>query len=166
MVVRILILIILLAVAVVIVWAQMRTWEMEKRPEQALFASGSATLPKENYSYKGSSGEYKGSWQGKEFLPDGKGVNAFRQGPGMFIEQPSFYTKYPFHYYVGEAVRDNDLQVVVLDYNQPGNPWWLRFIRDEMVATGEHTYLGKVHVRFLPNYYFTLGYFTLELPAE
>lgn len=158
MLVRILIVLILLAVAAVVVWTQMRTWEMEKRPEQALFAGGAAKEPAVG-KYKGSSGDYKGSWQGKVIQGEGKGANVFNRDGQESI-------KYPFAYSLGRGVRDKKLEVVVLDYNQPGNPWWLRFIRDEMVATGENQYLGKVHVWVLPNYYFTLGYFSLELPAQ
>jgi hypothetical protein len=147
-----------LAILAAVVWAQLRTWEMEKRPSQAIFASGSAKEPLVG-RYKGEAGEYKGSWQGKVIQGEGRGANVFTRDGQESVE-------YPFAYYIGDAVRRKNLKVVVLDYNQPGNPWWLRFIRDEMVATGDATYLGKVHVWVLPHYYFTLGYFSLDYDAN
>ncbi len=45
MFVRILLILIVVGVIAAIVWAQMRTWEMEKRPNQAIFAGGTETEP-------------------------------------------------------------------------------------------------------------------------
>jgi hypothetical protein len=133
----------------------MRTRKVETDARQAEFTKGAATLP-EIGKYAGTSGEYHGSWQGKVIYENGRGDNLFnRDGQEVMA--------YPFAYYVDRGVRDKDIDVVVIDYNQPGNPFWLRFIRDEMVATSPTTYLGKVNVWILPKTYLSLGYFALEL---
>jgi hypothetical protein len=41
-------------------------------------------------------------------------------------------------------------------------PFWLKFILDEIVETEPNKFLGKVHIRLLPQLNFTLGFFTLE----
>ncbi len=125
-------------------------------PRQAQFAAGSAQLPAIGH-YKGAAGGFMGAWRGKIFNHDGRGINLFQRKTGE--EQ-----KYPFAYYISKSLRDKKREVIVLDYNQPGNPWWLRYIRDEMVATGDTTYLGKVNVYIAPHFHLSLGYFTLELP--
>lgn len=141
-------------VVAALAWGIYRTWRSEKSSNQAVFTGGSATLPTEGF-YRGSVTGYTGSWQGKNIYDDGSGEN-------VFAEADTTATRYPFILATGTGLRDKSLAVVILDYNQPGNPWWLKFIVDEMVATGPTTYLGKVHVRIAPKLVLTLGYFTLE----
>ncbi len=135
-------------------WGMYRTWRSEKSSNQAVFTSGSATLPAEGF-YRGTVTGYTGSWQGKNFYDDGGGEN-------VFAEAARTATRYPFRLATGHGLRDKNLAVVILDYNQPSNPWWLKFIVDEIVATGPTTYLGKVHVRIAPKLVLTLGFFALE----
>lgn len=52
--------------------------------------------------------------------------------------------------------------VLKIDYAIPANPFWLRFILDEIVETEPGKLLGKVHIHLLPDLNFTLGFFTLE----
>lgn len=153
MILRIVVLVILLILLAPLVWGLLRTRKVEGDLRQTTFSSGTATLPTAG-KYAGSSGDYKGSWQGKVLYEQGRGEN-------MFNREGREELAYPFTYSVGRGVRD-DIDVIVLDYNQPGNPWWLRFIRDEMVQTKENTYLGKVHVWIFPKTYLSLGYFELK----
>lgn len=105
--------------------------------------------------YKGVAHGYSGTWQGKTIFQSKKsGINRFLYGEKL--EQ-----KYPFALSFQKALRDADKDVIVLDYNQPGNPWWLKYIVDEMVEVGPQQYLGKVHVRITSGLVFTLGYFSL-----
>ncbi len=156
MVLKIVLVVILLTIGVAFLWGLMRTYKVEKDARQALFVAGTAKLPIPG-KYAGAAGEYQGQWRGKVIHAEGRGEN-------MFAGETGEELKYPFAYYVGPAMRDKNLEVIVLDYNQPGNPWWLKFIRDEMVATSENHYLGKVHVYVLPHIYLSLGYFELTLP--
>ncbi len=132
-----------------------RTWKSERGATQAAFKAGVAEVAGLDGEYKGFVTGYTGSWQGKTLRSsDGRGINRFKEGEALT-------DKYPFAFYVAEGLRDRTQYVIRLDYNQPENPWWLRFVVDEMVQTAPDAYLGKVHLRLLPGVVFTLGYFTL-----
>jgi hypothetical protein len=119
--------------------------------KQKLFLSGRVPSPLPNGFYKGSVG-MKTSWQGKKFDAKlQKGINIIN---GREV--------YPFRTYVGKGLRDKDLDVLKIDYNIPKNPFWLRFILDEIVQTSPNHFLGKVHIKLLPGVHFTLGFFRLE----
>lgn len=146
-----------LAAFSIVAFGVLRTVKSEKSKNQAVFTSGQPlTIPAAGL-YRGSVTGYTGSWQGKFFGEEGQGSNLFQEN-GREVR------KYPFAFYQSQGLRDKNLEVIRLDYNQPGNPWWLRFIVDEIVADGPNTYLGKVHVRLMPSLVFTMGYFTLEKP--
>ena len=132
-----------------------RTYQSERSPHQALFTSGRAGLLGPGF-YQGSVAGYSGAWQGKFFNED----NA--SGANIFRENEVGVPRYPFALTPSIGLKDKGLPVIALDYNQADNPWWLKFIVDEIVATGPTSYLGKIHVRVLPQLVFTLGYFTLE----
>lgn len=118
-------------------------------PNQKLFLSGKVPNPLPSGLYKGSV-NFKTSWQGKKF----------DASKSMGINLISGKEKYPFKTYVGKGLADN-IDVLKIDYNIPQNPFWLRFILDEIVEISSGKYLGKVHINFfgLP---FSLGYFRLE----
>ena len=71
----------------------------------------------------------------------------------------------PFKTYYGNGLRDKNLNVLVLDYDIPENPFWLRYIRDEIVQVAPNQYLGKLHLRVI-GFAFTLGYFELEVNED
>jgi hypothetical protein len=135
----------------------MRTNIVESHPEQSLFIQGAASLASLDGQYIGVAHGYTGtSWQGKTiFQQKGSGINRFRYDSGLT-------EKYPFKLSLATALRDSNKEVIKLDYNQEGNPWWLTYIVDEMVETGPNEYLGKVHVRITDDIVFTLGYFSLK----
>lgn len=72
---------------------------------------------------------------------------------------------YPFIYSVSESIGFPGKKVIRLDYNQPENPFWLRFIVDEMVEEAPAKYLGVVYISLIPATPFRMGYFTLERSA-
>lgn len=153
MVTVIVVLIILVSAALFLGYG--RTYVVERQPEQAEFTKGVADLSELDGDYDGIAQGYSGSWQGKTIYKQEKsGINRFLYGEKL--EQ-----KYPFTLFTQKALRDSGKDVIVLDYNQPGNPWWLKYIVDEMVEVSPQHYLGKVHVRITPGLVFTLGYFSL-----
>lgn len=154
-----------LAVVAGVGFGIMRTMKSERSDNQAVFAAGQAVLPSPGF-YRGTVTGYKGFWQGK-FIEEGsqRGSNVFLTKNAVTELTKEESRRYPFALHLAQGLRDSEHRVVVLDYNQPENPWWLRFIVDEMVQTSPTTYLGKVHVAITPNIVFTLGYFTLEQPA-
>jgi hypothetical protein len=132
-----------------------RMWQIEHSANQKLFARGDAPNPEPAGFYKGSFSRPV-SWLGKKFdATDSSGVNVFGT-EGAKIE------KYPFKTKEGKGLRDKIVSVLKIDYNISGNPLWLRLILDEIVETEPGKYLGKIHLRIIPGYPFTLGYFTLQ----
>ncbi|MBA3678713.1 hypothetical protein H0W80_00740 [Candidatus Saccharibacteria bacterium] len=121
------------------------------RPEQAEFNKG--TVPRElpNGSYNGSATVGIGSWLGKSFDAQAKtGVNRFADSD-----------RYVFTVYPGKGLTDSR-EVIKIDYNQPTNPWWLKFVTDEIVQVAPDEYLGKIQVNVLPGLPMTYGYFRLK----
>ena len=105
--------------------------------------------------YKGTAEELgEVSWKGKKFLGEGKGINLFEYD-GVVDE------KFTFTIYEAKSLRGGH-QVLRIDYNQPGNPLWLRFIADEIVSVGEDRFLGVVYITAVPGLPFRMGYFRLE----
>ena len=60
------------------------------------------------------------------------------------------------------ALRDAPLRVIKLDYDSPENPFLIRVILDEIVEIAPDQYLGKIHLKVLPGFYSTIGYFGLK----
>jgi hypothetical protein len=131
---------------------QLKTILVERDPQQQIFVTGHLPSPLPNGFYRGSSSIVPKVWIGKTFnLEKMIGINNFNGG----IEH------YPFTFYASQSLKDKQLQVIKIDYNQPQNPWWVRFIVDEVVATDTPSgYLGKINLRFA-GLTFSVGYFTL-----
>ena len=130
-----------IAIFIIIVVGVYQTYRVEHRPQQAVFRAGSLPDPLPDGAYKGFQNISMGAdWQGKVFdRKNSSGINQFAH------EQ-----RYTFKTYAANGLRDGDKQVLRIDYNQPGNPWWLRYIVDEIVQTGPGKYQGKVHLKIIP----------------
>ncbi len=129
-----------------------RTWQVGRDPLNAAFRAGTVPSPALDGPYRGSVPGHSVSWQGKKMnAADNAGINVFADGD-----------KYPFATSVGPGLRDADVQVLKIQYDVPGNPWWLRLVLDEMVQIAPGQYLGKVNIRIVPGVPFTIGYFALE----
>jgi hypothetical protein len=151
--VKLLVLVVLLAIASGIV----RTWQEGIVADQQLFTKGRVPNPPPQGFYMGSVQGYKVSWQGKSFdAASESGINIFTDGTAL-------YEKYPFKTSVGTGVHDS-ISVLQIDYDRPENPWWLRPVLDEVVEVAPGKYLGKLNVRVIPGYPFTLQYFELTKP--
>ena len=134
----------------------LRNWQMERSPSQKIFESGKVPDPLPDGLYQGSVPGHQVSWLGKKFnQASSTGINVFQNGTTTTEE-------YPFLTLVGSGVRDIAKQVFKIDYNIHSNPFWLRFILDEIVETEPGHYLGKLHLTIVPEYPFTLGFFELK----
>lgn len=60
------------------------------------------------------------------------------------------------------ALKDAPLDVIKLDYDSAENPFLIRIILDEIVEVAPEQYLGKIHLKVLPGFYSTIGYFSLK----
>ncbi|MBI4000501.1 MAG: hypothetical protein HY348_01790 [Nitrospira defluvii] len=133
-----------------------RTLLSEGSPKQDAFVKGTFPSPLPVGLLKGSVDGLQVSWKGKK-------LNAENQtGINIFVGENGEEERYPFKTDQAKGLRDPDLDVLRIDYDLPGNPFWLRRITDEIVQVEKGTYLGKVHIRLLPGYPFTMGYFRLE----
>ncbi|MBI3495332.1 hypothetical protein HY065_01760 [Candidatus Berkelbacteria bacterium] len=145
-----LMIIIAVVIAAIVIYGSLVTKKTRRGPLQAKFVKG--TLPKNlDGSYRGEAFGLLGSWQGKAI--DAKtqtGINIFKEGK-----------RYPFKFITARGRHDN-IELMRIEYNIPGNPLWVRFIMDEMVEIGPNQYLGKIHARILPGFSVELGFFTLE----
>jgi len=133
------------------------TSRTQAAPEQQAFLRGKPATPAPEGLYAGEVPGRTLPWKGKRFEPStATGDNVFEEDSGARAQ------KYPFKTYVAKGIRDPTLEVFKIDYDIPGNPFWLRRILDEVVQVGPDEYLGKIHVRWLFGSSFALGYFKLK----
>lgn len=130
-------------------------WRVQHSSEADAFRKGTLPSPLPDGLYHGTVPGHTVSWQGKKFdASQQTGINLFKDGEGKQTE------KYPFTTSAGKGVHEDSVDVIRIDYNIGGNPFWLRLILDEIVQTSPGHYLGKLNVR-LPGYTATLGFFNL-----
>jgi hypothetical protein len=96
-------------------------------------------------------------WRGKIFEGvsenESKGVNRFKIGPFKFLR---FHCETKIN---TPLVGPSD--VYYLNYDIPGNPWYIRRIRDDIKKVGEGIFLGSANFKIRDEYGF-LVYFGLE----
>jgi hypothetical protein len=147
---------ILLLLATSVALCLFRTLQLEGSEKQQAFLKGTVPNPPLNGFYSGSVSGPKVSWLGKRFNADTEtGINMFANSVSGNKE------RFPFKTYTGKSVRGGKTDVLTIDYNLPENPFWLRFILDEIVEATPGQYLGKLHVLLIPGYPFTLAFFEL-----
>jgi len=133
------------------------TYQIEHSSNQKLFLSGKTPVSNPDGYYKGSISFSGFSWRGKMFnRTDSTGINVFDDGFGGLVQKYSFTTSF------GPGSRDKSINVLKIDYNASGNPFWLRPVLDEVVETSPNSYLGKLQFRIIPGYPFSILYFTLN----
>lgn len=145
----------LLALVALVVAGLYQTRRVERNQSHRKFQSGTLPEPLPDGFLKGNTFTGLGrDWRGKVFdRAKQTGINRFGDGQ-----------RYAFRTYPAAGLRDQDVRVLSIDYNQPGNPLWLRFIVDEIVETSPGHYLGKVHLKVIPGLPFSLTYFELSVP--
>jgi hypothetical protein len=147
-----------------------------KKQEQFVANTAPATGP-EGF-YRGAAyllGNQPVPWLGKTFESgQHHGFNVFTpKGASMLkiltplyklfrINSDGNTEAYYFKTSIGSGLKDVDTQVFKLDYDSPENPFLIRIILDEMVEVGPNEFLGKVHMKVLPGYYATIGFFGLR----
>lgn len=134
-----------------------RTLMMVRTDDQDLFLASTTPAPLPDGFYVGDAGELSGPWLGKRFdRANSRGINLFSQR-GQEREA------YPFRTSIGKGLRDGHMDVLQIDYDIDGNPFWLRPALDEMVQVQPGLLLGKLHYRLIPGYPFTITFFRLEM---
>ncbi|MDB5237074.1 MAG: uncharacterized protein JWL88_176 [Parcubacteria group bacterium] len=147
--------IILVLIAIIFAGLLIRTQQLLWTSDQSQFSSGSiANIP--DGLYAGTVVGPAVSWKGKKFdSASGTGINIFAEPNGADTQ------KYPFAFSVGRGLYD-PIQVIRVDYDLPANPLWLRPVLDEVVEVAPDEYLGKLQLRIVPHYPFTITYFRLK----
>lgn len=96
-------------------------------------------------------------WRGKSFLPHsedrGEGINR------VFMDRLRLFR---FETFIGRS-RAGDFDAVQLDYDKPGNPFFIRAIKDEIRELRPGLYLGQAYVELRGAAHLGL-YFGLEAP--
>jgi hypothetical protein len=125
------------------------SFRAERRSENQQFQAGKLPSAALDGFYKGNT-QAKTNWRGKKFDDATKtGINIFGNSE-----------RYTFAFYPAKSLHGGK-QVLKIDYNQAGNPWWLKLIVDELVEIAPGNHQGKVYVRIGP-LSFTLTYFELQ----
>lgn len=134
-----------------------RTRTAKGSSNQDDFLAGTAPTPIPDGLYAGSAEGYSGAWQGKKFdRASQTGINVFKAATGE-------REKYPFKMSVGKGISDTEEDVLQVDYDIDGNPFWLRPVLDEVVQIAPGVLLGKLQYRLIPRYPFTITFFRLEM---
>jgi hypothetical protein len=146
-----------------------RSWYIQNNDQEKVFLAGRTPNPLPDGPYHGTVPGYRVSWLGKKFnAADHSGVNLFETSghstgdtgtSGNAQKIPT--EKYRFKTSIGAGLKDTAITVVKIDYDIPENPFWLRWILDEIVETAPGVYLGKMIVRIF-GLSFALVYFTLQ----
>ena len=97
-------------------------------------------------------------WKGKQFNRINKGEG---EGINLIELWPSKQTMFHFKTAIVESLITGDHDVFSLDYDQPGNPWFIRQIRDDLKKIDDGLFLGTANFRIKNGYKFIL-YFALE----
>ncbi len=141
-------LVILGALATLIIGATLRSNAANKAANNTIFLQGTMPEPLLDGLYNGNTA-IRSNWLGKRFYADkNRGLNRFSDGE-----------RYEFATGSAKSLSSNN-KVLKLDYNQPGNPWWLKLIVDEVSQVEPGKYQGKVYIKVGPTF-FTLTYFEL-----
>lgn len=97
-------------------------------------------------------------WKGKQFEADdanhGHGIN-------LVELWPTKQTMFHFNTSIVPSLIEGDNDVFSLDYDLPGNPWFIRQIRDDLKKIDEGLFLGTANFKTRTGYRFVL-YFALE----
>ena len=142
---------------VALIGGVVRTLMMTRSEDQDLFLASTTPAPLPDGFYVGDAGTIDVPWLGKRF------DRANSSGINLLSQRGQEKEAYPFRTYIGKGLRDGHMDVLKIDYDIDGNPFWLRPALDEMVQVQPGLLLGKLHYRFIPGYPFTLTFFRLEM---
>lgn len=167
-----------IAVVAILLIGALITFLSERSPYQKMFAHGKLPNPAPQGFHPGQPHvllDKKTPWLGKSFDSQAQiGFNIFTPvGASILKIATPLYQKfsantdgntraYYFRTYTGKGKKDAKTDVFKLDYDAAENPFLIRIILDEIVEIAPQQYLGKIHVKFLPGFFVTVGYFGLR----
>ncbi len=164
-------------IAAILIIGLLVTALVERSPYQKMFVQGRVPDSLDGF-HPGAAHvllDKQTPWLGKQFDQRRQiGFNVFTPLGAQILKFASpFYRKfsvneegntraYYFKTWVGKGKKDSHLNVFKLDYDMPENPRFIRVILDEVVEIAPQQFLGKIHVKFLPGFFVTIGYFGLK----
>lgn len=166
-----------LVIVALLILGALGTLLIERSPYQKQFAQGRVPAPLPQGFHPGVAHvlfDKQTPWLGKFFDREQQlGHNIFTPLGARILKFASpFYRQfsrnedgntraYYFKTWVGKGKKDRALDVLKLDYDMPENPLFIRIILDEVVEITPQQYLGKIHVKLLPGFWISIGYFAL-----
>jgi len=133
-----------------------RSWSINHSELQQEFIQGTLPQVLPDGFYQGTVYSIKSDWQGKRFDSSlAGGINIFGTGKGQ-VES------FAFKMYFGQGIHDPKLGVIKVDYSQLKDPWWVKYVLDEIVETAPKHYLGKITIQVIPGWPIAIGWFRLE----
>jgi hypothetical protein len=167
-----------IVIAAIFILGSLTTLLIERSPYQQTFVAGRAPDPLPEGFHPGEAHvlfDKQTPWLGKSFDAQNQiGFNLFTPLGARVLKVASpLYRKFSVNeegntraYYfktsVGKGQKDANTDVLKLDYDRPENPFWIRAILDEVVEIAPQQYLGKIHVKVLPGFFISIGYFGLK----
>jgi hypothetical protein len=167
-----------IAIFGILILGSLVTFLAERSPYQKMFLKGRLPDPAPQGFHPGQPHlllDKKTPWLGKSFDREAQmGFNIFTPAGASILKIATpLYKKFSvngegntrafyFRTYTGQGKKDVNTDVFKLDYDFPENPFLIRIILDEIVEIAPREYLGKVHVKFLPGFFVTIGYFGLR----
>lgn len=148
--------IVVVLVVLILIVGFYRTWRTNSSPDQKIFTDSEPLNPAPSGYYSLSIGDYSGFWKAKIF------VSSRDEGVNVLHRYGKDEERYPFRTYLSKGIHEPELEVLKVDYNMPGNSFWLKPFLEEIVKTGEGEYLGKMSYQFLPGFPFALGFYHLR----
>ena len=163
-------------IAAILILGSLVTALVERSPYHKMFVQGSVPDSMDGF-HPGMAHvllDKQTPWLGKQFDQQRQiGFNVFTPLGARILKFASpFYRRfsvneegntraYYFKTWVGKGRKDGHLDVFKLDYDMPENPLFIRIILDEIVEIAPQQFLGKIHVKLLPGFFVTIGYFGL-----
>jgi len=145
--------------AALLTYAEFHQWQLQHSSQQTRFIQGTYPKPPTDGFYAGLVPGLEGlNWKGKRFDA------ARASGINIFVQQGQQTTAYPFKTSRGASSIDSQQQVLLIDYNDDANPWWVRMFLDEVVAIGPDHLLGKLIIRLIPGHPIAILFFELQKP--
>ena len=154
------------------------TFLVQNSDYQKKFLQGSTPAQPPDGFYQGTAHvlfDKQTPWLGKSFnSADNLGFNVFTSSGGKLLRLLTpLYNRFSrnsegntkaFYFKTRSepALKDAPLNVIKLDYDSAENPFIIRIILDEIVEIAPEQYLGKIHLKVLPGFYSTIGYFGLK----
>lgn len=165
-------------VVAIVILGSLVTFLVERNPYHQKFVQGRVPNPLPQGFHPGMAHvllDKPVPWLGKSFdRTQQLGFNIFTPLGAKILKIASpFYPKfsineegntraYYFKTWVGKGKKDTNVDVLKLDYAaMRENPLFIRIILDEVVEIAPDQYLGKIHVKLLPGFFVTIGYFGL-----